>query len=701
MDRRRHILRATLLAAALAALAPAAAAAQDRPDADPYIVVYERAVTSVDGETDARERRRGFRSRLRFKRAIEGFAAQLTPDQVRALRADPEVDAVVPDRPARALAAQPLASGDVAPAGIRRLGAATLDWVREASTVDVAVIDTGIDLQHPDLNAVHGKDCVNGDAGADDDNGHGTHVAGRIGALNDGDGIAGVAPGTRVHAVKVLGADGAGFARHVVCGIDWVAQNAASKGIRVANMSLGGGGPHKNNCGRATPDPGSDVEDPVHLAICNARDAGVLTVAAAGNGDPVTDEGRDISQPLTLPAAYPEVLTVSAIADSDGVGGGAGPAICGEDDDTPASFSNFATSPEDRAHMIAAPGICTGSTWPLDDPQGDDPDDDGYHVLSGTSMAAPHVAAAAALCIGEARAAGPCAQMTAAQVLERLRSDAQAHRAANPDYGFDGDPTDSPGGNYYGHLVRPALNGPQTELGSDPPPVTEDSTPTFAFSSPTPGATFECSVDGGAFEDCSSPHTTAPLPDGQHQVAIRAVDVAGAVDATPAVDSFTVDTTPDPEPTPGGGTGTTTAAPPGPTGSAGDGEQPPPTPQPPPPDTAAPVATVGVAKRQRIGTVSRKGMRVSVLCSEPCRVEARVIVSTGVARSIGLSKGAVIAGRKGLGLGTGRRVATVRLTTAVRRRLARARSVLVQVRLLVTDASGNSRTIKRSVRLVR
>lgn len=687
-------MRALTLAILAGLLVPAAAGAQQKPSApaEPgrYIVVYDRDVTSVDAETDARERRRGFRSRLRFRRAIEGFAARLSPEQVRALRADPKVEAVVADRPVHALAAQPLASGEpLAPTGVRRLGAATSTWVREVASTGVAVIDTGIDLDHPDLNAQDGIDCVTPGTSADDDDGHGTHVAGTIGAENDGAGVTGVAPGTAVHAVKVLDSNGDGTTAAIICGIDWAVANRATRNIRVLNMSLGGLGEHNRNCGRE----GATTVDPMHAAICRARDTGLLPVVAAGN------DGWNISEfRYDVPASYPEVLTVSALADSNGAGRAAGPAACGEADETAASFSNFTLADEEKAHMIAAPGVCIRSTWLAG----------GYNTISGTSMATPHAAAAAALCIGEAGAAGPCVGMTPAQIVQRMRADAEAFRAANPSYGYSGDPAASPSGNYYGYLLRPVQNGPETSLASGPPPATDDSTPTFAFSSPTPGATFECSVDGGAFADCGSPHTTAPLADGPHDLAVRARDVAGTLDATPAVRAFTVDTTPDPAPGPGGGTtgggsGTSASPPPAAPDQAGDAAAPPAAPATSPPtpvDTAPPGATVGVAKRQRIGTVSRKGLRVSVLCTEACRVDSRVIIASSSAIKLRLSKSATTAGRKGLGLGTGRRVATIKLTSTVRRRIARARSVLVQVRVLVTDAAGNARTIKRSVRLV-
>jgi hypothetical protein len=113
--------------------------------------------------------------------------------------------------------------------------------------VDVAVIDTGIDFQHPELNVMGGINCTLGnlfsavcDAGGDDDHYHGTHVAGTIGAIDNGSGVVGVAPGARLWAVKVLNKRGSGYSSWIIAGIDWVAANAAT--IEVANMSLGGAG---------------------------------------------------------------------------------------------------------------------------------------------------------------------------------------------------------------------------------------------------------------------------------------------------------------------------------------------------------------------------------------------------------------------------------------------------------------------------
>ena len=118
------------------------------------------------------------------------------------------------------------------------------------SDIAVAVIDTGSG-PHADLNIAGGKNCSVGKSFADG-NGHGTHVAGTIGAINNGAGVVGVAPGIPIYSVRVLNNQGSGSWSSVICGIDWVTANAANLNIKVANMSLGGGGSDDGNCGTAT-----------------------------------------------------------------------------------------------------------------------------------------------------------------------------------------------------------------------------------------------------------------------------------------------------------------------------------------------------------------------------------------------------------------------------------------------------------------
>jgi subtilisin len=444
IDFGRPVALAAGLVAALAATAPAAAATPPRAPAaveGRYIVVYERSTPAPAEKTERLERTKGFRAGLRYSRALKGFAARLSARQVRELRNDPAVAFVAPDRPVRALGDVPLAPGDAAPAGVRRIGAGAQTTAREASTANVAVIDSGIDLGHPDLNAADGVNCVTPGAPAQDDDGHGTHVAGTIGARNDGAGVVGVAPGTRTYAVKVLDAAGSGTYSQIICGIDWVTRTRTdadpANDIAVANMSLGGAGAPVAPCATTT--------DPMHRALCASVAAGVTYVVAAGN----SGWDFDYAPAPDTPAVYPEALTVTAMSDSDGVGGATGGApacTTGEGDDRYATFSNFAATAAGAAHTIAGPGVCVRSTWP----------GGGYHTISGTSMATPHVAALAALCIGEGGRPGPCAGLAPAEIAAKLRADAQQRTAALASYGFTGDPARPFSGVYFGYLAHAA-----------------------------------------------------------------------------------------------------------------------------------------------------------------------------------------------------------------------------------------------------
>jgi subtilisin len=426
----RRVVPVVLAIAGLAVITATASA----DTAAPYIVVFKASSAPASrAATTAIARHQDISTTHRFDDAVHGFSARLGRSDLAAIRKDPRVAEVVKDLPVKATGLVPVTVGDNIPTGVRRLGAAVGTSVRQASTANVAVIDTGIDLTHPDLNAVSGTDCT-GHGTAQDGNGHGTHVAGIIGARNNGSGAVGVAPGTKLWAVRVLGSDGSGYTSGVICGIDWVTSTrtdaSTTNDIAVANMSLGGGAAPNVNCGRT-------VGDPMHIAICNSVAAGVTYVVAAGNSS--TDEQT------FSPANYPEVLTVTAVSDSDGLPGALGGTVAcvGNADDSAASYSNFATRAVDIAHTIAAPGSCIRSTYPGNQ----------YATMSGTSMASPHVTGLVALCEGENGAHGPCWGKSPADVIALMRKGAADQAAAVPTSVFAGAPSRPIAGRYYGDLA--------------------------------------------------------------------------------------------------------------------------------------------------------------------------------------------------------------------------------------------------------
>jgi subtilisin family serine protease len=365
-----------------------------------------------------------------YEYALEGFAAKIPEGRIEEVRSDPRVEFVAQDRVVKATAQKE-------PTGIDRVEAdqsSTAAIGGDGSLVDgdIAILDSGIYTRHSDLNVSGGKDCSKDRKKTfSDDNGHGTHVAGTAAAKDNTTGVVGVAPGARLWAVKVLKKDNTGSFADVMCGIDWVTatkqDSDSNNDIEVANMSLGGDGsdsPSNSDCTNAN-------NDPLHRAICRSVAVGVTYVVAAGN-----DAGDADKQ---VPAAYDEVLTVAAMADSDGKSGGTGRATsCGsrsEEDDRWASFSNFGTDVD-----IAAPGVCITSTW-----KGSKKKRKGaYKTISGTSMASPHVAGTAVLCIASGKCTG-----TPEEIMNKLRQDAAAQPAT---YGFTGDPTRPSGNKYYGYL---------------------------------------------------------------------------------------------------------------------------------------------------------------------------------------------------------------------------------------------------------
>lgn len=458
-----------------------------------------------------------------YEHAFRGFALQVPSQAVEGIRQNPNVAFVEPDLKVEAFA-------QTLPAGIDRIevdqnSTANVDGVDDAMDVDIAVIDTGIDLDHPDLDAQAGEDCIDdGKSTTNDDNGHGTHVAGTAAAIDDDSHVVGAAPGARVHAVKVLDADGGGTISSVICGIDYVTANADT--FEVANMSLGAQGQSES----------------MRTAIQNSVDAGVYYAVAAGNDalDVYGSDGTFDTSDDIIPAAYPEVAAVSAMADFDGASGGNGGSTifqgCGKvNDDTFADcFSNFSqsvvsgnpVSSPGAAIDVAAPGVSVLSTW----------NDGGTNSISGTSMSSPHVAGSAALYIVE-NGLSPSSASDVHSIRQALIDNAQAQSDWGPS--DTNDPDSNPEGLVY--------------WGSGSGDGDTDDPPSVTITNPIDGDTVsgtvtveadasdddgvdqvEFFVDGGSIgtdsdgsDGWSTSWDTTTVSDGDHTVSAEATDTAG------------------------------------------------------------------------------------------------------------------------------------------------------------------------------
>ncbi len=509
----------TLALISVAFAAPAAAISRPNP-AGRYLVVLR-------GDADVGVVEQRARTRLEvapthtYRNAIKGFSAALTPRQLGALRADPAVAFIEADRVVQL-------AGQVLPTGINRVDAdlsptAAIDGTDTRVNADVAIIDTGIQKDHEDLNVAGGVNCTDTAT-----SGHGTHVAGIVGALDNGVGVVGVAPGARVWAVRVFRADGYSLLSWIVCGIDWVTAqkdplDASKPRFEAANMSLRDAGSNDGNCGNTN----GDAE---HRAICASVLAGTTYAVAAGN------DRTDASQ--WIPAAYPEVITVSALADFNGTGGGGAASTCSsfssaDSDDTFADFSNFGPAVD-----LIAPGKCIYSTYSTAKSTGT-----GYAVLSGTSMASPHVAGAIALYKATNPAATPTEVKSALQAAGTLDwftntdPDATHERLLNvasfgaaPDFSLTASPasvTVKRGGTATYTIDAARTNGYSSNVGLTvsglPAGVTASFSPQVLTSNgmtstltvdvprTTPTATYVLTITGTSTADATSRSTTVKL----------------------------------------------------------------------------------------------------------------------------------------------------------------------------------------------
>jgi hypothetical protein len=449
-------------------VAPSSALAQP-PEAINVLIRFSRR---PGGAEEAAVQREGGRVRRRFE-LVPGIAARVPVRALERLRRSPRIRGIEIDGRVRALDAELDNSW-----GVSRIGAGLVhDSGNRGEGIKVAVFDTGIDCTHPDLdgNCAPGIDFVNDDSDPMDDNGHGTHVAGTIGAEDDENGVVGVAPKAILHGVKVLDGNGNGSWSDVVAGLEWAVQN----GIQVANHSYGGSG-----------DPGTLVRD----AFQAAEAAGIVNVAAAGNGGNCAGTGDSVEYPARFD-------TVIAVANTT-------------IDDLRACSSATGAEVE-----IAAPGTAIFSTRLGGE----------YTTLSGTSMASPHVAGVAALVLAAGRFTSP------AEVRNQLflTADDLGAPGRDPHYGFGLVDADEA-------AEVPANQAPTVEITSPPDGARFDLGESISFagsaSDPeggdlTASIAWSSSLDGVIGAGASF---LASLSEGTHTVTARVVD-SGGLEASRAI----------------------------------------------------------------------------------------------------------------------------------------------------------------------
>lgn len=334
--------------------APSLQGGAGQPIPDQYIVVFNSRAADVPGLARQLVSASGGELRFTYEHAIRGFSARLSAAAAAAIARNPNVAYVEADQLMTAVGTQANATWGLDRVDQRALPlSSSYTYSNDGSGVRAYIIDTGIRLTHDDFGgrAATGYDAITAGGTADDCNGHGTHVAGTVGGSTWG-----VAKGATLVAVRVLDCGGSGTNSGVIAGVDWVTANHVKPAV--ANMSLGGGA-------------STALDD----AVANSIAAGVSYALAAGNGDFI---GRQQDACTRSPARVPEGITIGATNSSD----------------AKASWSNYGDCVD-----FFAPGVSITSAWYTSNT--------ATNTISGTSMAAPHVAGAAALYVHANPAASP------------------------------------------------------------------------------------------------------------------------------------------------------------------------------------------------------------------------------------------------------------------------------------------------------
>jgi subtilisin len=553
-----------LMASVLVAIAPTSTASAAPVERTSVIVVLDRDV-DAKAAAPALAARAGGSAGLVFDEVVGGFEFEGPLPAVAALAAAPGVKVVVPN--------EEFSLVDLAPWGLWRIDAPqainSASGPYRGSGTRLATIDSGIDTDHPDLGANiepgAGIDCQQNPiekAPPEDDNGHGTHIAGTAAAAFNSEGVVGVAPDARIAAFKAFDAAGNASTANLLCAFNELAKLVAEVPMpTVVNMSFA-------DVGTDSACNDGDASDVLHEAICDLVEVGeaagvpVIPVAAAGNA------GADASG--TIPAAFSDVITVSALADFDGQSGGLEqcpyiPLLFNwECDDTLASFSNWGAVVD-----VIAPGVEIYSTIP-----------GGYDYNSGTSMAAPHVSGVVAQVLSEHASldvqgvkdllarTGECPDGSTAGADGSCDDQGQWQRTINRSLFDPVEKGPDPDG-----IPEPLVNSGRAAATADaegdpaqpppPPPPPADDPPSISIGTPTAGATVEGTVtiagtagdDQGVatievFVDGISIGTTLPgadgfwtiqwdtgtYSDGTHSIVARATDAVGQETDTGALD---------------------------------------------------------------------------------------------------------------------------------------------------------------------